>query len=321
MPVVDSIAEYEHLERVNLNMFNILSVVLQEQSITRAGVRLNMSQSAVSGTLARLRTMLGDPLLVRGKSRLVPTERALELIGSLSAVTECVELLSGRAHGKSDAIVPRKCVVACIDEISSILVPAITAEILRSSEHTSVEFKSIEAEDVSQELWSGSVDTAIVSTLGEVPIGHELIGTDELVCLMSKRHPLSRQPHISRAQYEKAEHVALLSHRGRPQYAIESALRARQMSRRNTVAMPFADVIPHLLERSGLLFTTSRRFAEHYASFLPLHMSPLDVELPPINYFQMSTFATRDPLRISWVKAKVRAAWKTLQAENALNVP
>jgi len=307
--------EHQHPERISLHLFTILHAILREQSVTRAAVQLNMSQSAVSAALARLRNLLGDPLLVRGKSRLVPTERAKGMMHSLATIGECVDLMTGRTVGKSEAVVPRKCIVSCVDEISTFLIPVITAEVLASSEDISIEFRSMNSLDVFVELDAGRLDTAIVSGFGAAPAGHELIGTDDIVCMMSKKHPLARHGSLTRPQYERSEHVALNSHLLNRRSTFDQILQDCGIRRRNSVALPFADVIPHLLEQSDPIFTTSRKFAAHYAALLPLHTATLEADLPAIQYFQTSTHATKDPLRVAWVASKVRSACGTGFAE------
>jgi hypothetical protein len=72
---------------VDLNLLVALDMLLTERSVTRAAVRLNLSHSAMSRSLARLRVVTGDPLLVRAGRGLVPTPRALELVDHVHAVT------------------------------------------------------------------------------------------------------------------------------------------------------------------------------------------------------------------------------------------
>ena len=67
------------MSRPDLNLLVALDVLLAEGSVARAAKRLQLSSSAMSRTLARLRETTGDPLLVRAGRRLVPTPRALEL--------------------------------------------------------------------------------------------------------------------------------------------------------------------------------------------------------------------------------------------------
>ncbi|MCI0571983.1 MAG: LysR family transcriptional regulator, partial [Myxococcaceae bacterium] len=60
----------------DLNLLRVLDALLQESSVTRAAQRLGLSQSATSHALARLRTRLEDPVLVRTPRGMAPTERA-----------------------------------------------------------------------------------------------------------------------------------------------------------------------------------------------------------------------------------------------------
>lgn len=52
----------DKLARIDLNLLVILQVLIEEQSVTRAASRLNLSQSALSKSLNRLRDTLEDPL-------------------------------------------------------------------------------------------------------------------------------------------------------------------------------------------------------------------------------------------------------------------
>jgi len=63
----------------DLNLIVALDILLKEGSVARAARRLQLSPSAMSRTLARLREVTGDPLLVRAGRGLTPTPRALAL--------------------------------------------------------------------------------------------------------------------------------------------------------------------------------------------------------------------------------------------------
>lgn len=72
----------------DLNLLIALDTLLDENSVTRAAERLNLSPPAMSRALARLRELMGDPIMVRSGRNLVPTPRALELRESVKAVVE-----------------------------------------------------------------------------------------------------------------------------------------------------------------------------------------------------------------------------------------
>ena len=75
------------MDDVDLNLLIALDALLAEGSVTGAARRLGLSASAMSRTLARLRTATGDPLLVRAGRGLVPTPRAAALSARVEALT------------------------------------------------------------------------------------------------------------------------------------------------------------------------------------------------------------------------------------------
>src|SRR5260370_38987768 len=70
----------EECEAIDTYLLRVLHTLLMERSVTRAAVKLNQSQPAISAALRRLRDITGDPLLVRGKAGMVPTEYGLRLL-------------------------------------------------------------------------------------------------------------------------------------------------------------------------------------------------------------------------------------------------
>lgn len=77
----------------DLNLLRALAVLIEETSVTRAADRLGVSQPAMSRTLGRLRTALGDSLLVRTGRGMRLTARAeamrqplLRLMGDVQAL-------------------------------------------------------------------------------------------------------------------------------------------------------------------------------------------------------------------------------------------
>lgn len=72
----------------DLNLLLALDILLAEGSVAGAARRLQLSLSAMSRTLARLREVTADPLLVRAGRGLVPTPRAIELRAQVGALVE-----------------------------------------------------------------------------------------------------------------------------------------------------------------------------------------------------------------------------------------
>ena len=68
-----------HFNSLDLNLLRVFDTLMEERSVTRAGERLGLSQSAISHALNRLRYALNDELFVRGPQGMHPTARAAEI--------------------------------------------------------------------------------------------------------------------------------------------------------------------------------------------------------------------------------------------------
>ena len=79
------------LHGFDLNLLIALDALLSEKSVTNAGRRVHLSQSAMSGVLARLRAAFKDELLVPSRGGMTLTPRAEELKTPVRAVLAQVQ--------------------------------------------------------------------------------------------------------------------------------------------------------------------------------------------------------------------------------------
>jgi hypothetical protein len=80
-----------HFKGLDLNLLAALDVLLHEKNTARAGERLCLSQSAVSGALARLREYFNDELLVQAGRGFVLTPLAESLIEPVRGLLQQIE--------------------------------------------------------------------------------------------------------------------------------------------------------------------------------------------------------------------------------------
>src|SRR4051812_45004924 len=80
-----------NLRNVDLNLLVVLDALLAERNVSRAGRRLGLSQPAASSSLARLRKMFGDPLLVRQGREFTLTAEAERLVQPVREILNLVE--------------------------------------------------------------------------------------------------------------------------------------------------------------------------------------------------------------------------------------
>jgi DNA-binding transcriptional LysR family regulator len=82
---------YVKLSQVDLNLLVTLDAIIKERSVTRAGRTVGLSQSAMSAALARLRSLLGDPLLERVGREYRLTPLALRLAAPVQSILVSIE--------------------------------------------------------------------------------------------------------------------------------------------------------------------------------------------------------------------------------------
>jgi DNA-binding transcriptional LysR family regulator len=62
---------------LDLRQLRVFQVLLREHNLTRAAAALNVTQPALSKTLASLRNYFSDPLFIRVGQKMEPTSKAL----------------------------------------------------------------------------------------------------------------------------------------------------------------------------------------------------------------------------------------------------
>ena len=89
-------------DKIELYLIRVLHTVIVERSVSRAALRLQSTQPAVSAQLKRLRELTGDPLLVRAGNGMTPTATALQLVGPAASLLQAADaLFSPRLRGAS----------------------------------------------------------------------------------------------------------------------------------------------------------------------------------------------------------------------------
>src|SRR6516225_422542 len=93
-------AEPESFDKIELSLVRLFHTVITERSISRAALRLQTTQPAVSAKLKRLRELTGDPLLVRAGHGMVPTPAALALMEPAAELLRNAQMMFGsRSRG------------------------------------------------------------------------------------------------------------------------------------------------------------------------------------------------------------------------------
>jgi DNA-binding transcriptional LysR family regulator len=182
-----------HLRTLDLNLLRVFVALLDEGNVTRAGVRLGLTQSAVSHALNRLRYTLGDELFIRGPSGMQPTPRAGEIAPRIRA--GLAQLQAALAPAEFDPAETDRCfVIAAGAYVASVLMPAVAARLEAEAPQASIRLRNLEG-PIAEELDTGRCDLAI-TMFGRTPtrFASERVFDDTIVWVMRRDHPCANQP-------------------------------------------------------------------------------------------------------------------------------
>ncbi|WP_323161573.1 LysR family transcriptional regulator [Pseudomonas fluorescens] len=245
------------LRRIDLNLLVILDALLGEQHVTRAAERLHLSQPAVSHALARLRDLLGDPLLVRAGSGLVPTARALELAAPLAEILAQVQsLLAPNTFDPASA--RRTFRIAMSDYGAAIILPGLIRTLRTEAPGIDLQISHASREGMVEGLLNGDIDLA-AGVLPELPgdLRSTPLFEERYVCLLD-RQSLPAGGVLDLPTYLSRPHV-LLEMRGSGTPEIERTLTALRERRRVAVSLPHWSVAPQFISGTDLILTVASR--------------------------------------------------------------
>ncbi|WP_328397259.1 LysR family transcriptional regulator [Nocardia sp. NBC_00416] len=222
---------------LDLNLLVALHALLETNSVTQAAERLNTSPAATSRTLARLRRVYGDPLLVRAGRQLVPTPRALELRFEVSALVE-----QGRALlAKPDTVDPTALVRGFALRVDDAVLPELAGRLLTEvraqAPGVTLRFVPGDPAGSASALRDGRVDVEVgVIAQADPQTRVERVRGDRLIGVAAPGHPLATE-RVTVAAYAAAAHISI-SARGIARGPIDDRLALHGRTRRVVATVP-----------------------------------------------------------------------------------
>ena len=306
---------------LDLWLVRVLRTLLVERSVTLTAQRLNQTQPAISTALRRLRETLNDPILVRGKSGMVPTEYGASLLPSAQRVLREVDFVA-TPHGDFDPGRSRRTFrVAAPDYLNDFFMPTVIAQFREAAPHARLEIDSLNPTlDHATALEAGELDLVIGNWPKPDPRFEKSdLFSDTVVCLMRADHPLAQQP-MTRETYLAAPHLAPTPYSGARGGAVDTGFARARAERRIVTTLPYFGLVPQVLLQSDLIFTTTRRFAMHYANMLPLAVVDVPIPFPRIKCYQLWHPQPDRPSDIGWLRTLMSDVSERLVSQKARRV-
>ncbi len=277
------------LSRTDLNLLVLFEVVLDERHVGRAAERLNLTPSAVSHGLGRLRRLLNDPLFLRTPKGVVPTARATALAAPIADVLARVRSVVSTAVPFDPATSARRFTIGAPDGASAVFLPPLLAALRETAPTIDVGVRQLlptPGEPSPERAWrtaladleARSMDIAVIPS-DHVPARfhtHPLYEED-FVIAMRAGHPFASDPTLER--YCKMQHL-VVSLTGDAHGFIDEALAKKGFSRRIALTLPnFMSALASIAE-TNLISALPRRFAAMHAARFAVMAVDAPLQLP-----------------------------------------
>ena len=270
----------------DFNLLSALDVPLREGSVAGAARVLELSDSAMSRTLLRLRVATGDPLLVRAGRRLVPTPHALALRDRVHALADDARAVLRPAAGKVDLLsLDRVFTLRANEGFVEAFAARLVTALSEAAPGVRLRFAPKPDKGV-QALRDGAIDLEI-GVLGDTgpEVKVQALFQDRFVGVVRQGHALASSV-VTPERYAACGHV-VASRRGRAHGPVDEALAALGLARRVAVTVPSFPAAMAVAASSELVGLVTHSFVLAGGGGWPVRDFALPVATAPITVSQM----------------------------------
>lgn len=268
-------------KRLDLNLLVALDALLEEQKTTRAAQRLNVSQSAMSGMLARLRVYFEDELLVQVGRSMQRTPLGDELAEPVRDLLMQISTTIELRHEFDPATVQRHVRIAASDYQASVLVVPLIRRLRKLAPGITIELTRL-AETASEMLMSGRAHIVIMpEQLIDEQLPCERLPADEFRCIAWNGHPLLGDT-LDMDTFLACGHVTPVFGPARHPSLDGLFFRQHQIERKVQVITHDFESMAQIVVETDLLAIMPARLATLCAERYPIRIMAPPIALPPL---------------------------------------
>jgi DNA-binding transcriptional LysR family regulator len=292
-----------NMTNIDLRLLTIVNELNKTRSVSQAAENLELSQSAVSMSLARLRKHFKDPLFVRTPDGMEPTPQMSELIELLEKAEGLLETALVHRVAFNPATSDRTFRLGATDIMRVTILPALMKRLQTSARGVGIELQDI-SDETPRLLHAGRLDLAVgyLPSTGSGFCQQRLL-RDRFVCAVRANH--SRiEGTLSVEQFESEPHV-VLTMPGSGIEVVEKALEANRIRRKVRLRLPGCFGISSMITGADCLAIVPEQLGRLIASAGRIKLLPLPFVLPP--YYVMQHWHeryTQDPAS-KWLRALI----------------
>ena len=300
--------------RIDLHQLECLQVLVAERHVTRAAERLGLTQAKLSSILARLRTLTGDPLLVRTGQGMTPTPTAIELADHARELLARIHGTVSRRNAFDPAVAELSFTIQAVDSMTATVLTNLIAHLRRTAPGIKLIIGPLRLELVRESLERGEADL-VVGLVADAPDTLHICRLFEMnaVCIAAADHP-QIQGGLTLEQYAAAAHAALSFGRADMPYLSERALDDRLVelgvSRRKMLETYSVLAVAGIVARTDLIATVPRELALRAAQSHRLQVLALPFAYRPTQLSMLWHSRSQGDVAHEWLRATLRKVCK-----------
>jgi DNA-binding transcriptional LysR family regulator len=288
---------------IDLKLLAVVTELHKTRSVSQTAENLDLSQSAISMSLAKLRKLFNDPLFVRTSSGMSPTPHAVELIGLLKNAEDLLQSALD-LHVVFDPMRSERVFNLYSSDIAQVtLMPRLMQRLKSIAPNVGIDLRRL-SEATPKQLESGEADLAVGYIL---PLGagfcQQRLFKERFVCVARKDHPRIGDT-ISTEEFQDETHLAITTC-GTGHGVVEKTLEAKSIRRRVGLTVPSFLGIASIITTLDYLAVLPEQLARHLARPGNIKVLPLPFNLP--SYYIMQHWHeryTQDPAS-KWFRSMV----------------
>ena len=268
--------------RLDLNLLVALDALLTEQSVTKAGERLYLSQSAMSGALAKLRLHFDDELIVQVGRKMVLTPLAENLKGRVGTILKLAQSLLDTRPSFDPRTSDRRFSVVASDVVMSVLMQSVVRRLAAEAPGVSLELLEPDGRHLVDDLEHAEVDLLIIPV--EYAARHhaqEVLYEDTYSCVVWKENARIGAE-LTLEEFTSLAHVTMNFGRARIPGLIGAHLERLGLSLTIGAVAPSFSLLPELVIGTERVATIPTRLAQQKSQTLPIRILRPPINMPPI---------------------------------------
>lgn len=293
---------YNNLRKLDLNLLIALDVLIAEASVTKAAERLNMSQSAMSYSLKKLRTILNDDLLIRTSRNMEVTPYAREISDRVSQILREIQATLLAKDDFDPATTQETFKIAMSDYVEATIGVNLLQQIASQSSGIRIRVNNLEKATVMEDLDANRLDLAINPGLS-LKSWHikENLYREEFVCVFRGDEAINE---ISLADYLERSHI-LVSMKDDFHGEGDRILELQQQSRRIIWSTAHFMAVPFLLNNSDCMALLPQRMAQQCAEAMNFKILPPPIPLKGFTVSMVWHQRNTNNLSHQWLRQQI----------------